>query len=55
MMNQEKPDRVGQDESGASLPEYALLIALIAVVCLAAMAVLGTKINSVMSALGTSI
>ncbi len=39
------------DERGASLVEYALLVALIAVVCIAAITLLGnnasTKLNSV--------
>jgi len=34
-------------EEGASLVEYALLVALIAMVCIAAIAVLGTYINNV--------
>jgi pilus assembly protein Flp/PilA len=49
--------RVGRDERGASLVEYALLVALIAVVCIAAISVLGgnarDKFNSVGSSLGT--
>ena len=37
---------VGQrDERGASLVEYALLLALIAVVCLAAVTALGLNLN----------
>ena len=49
--------RFGHDERGASLVEYALLVALIAVVCIAAISVLGgnarDKFNSVGSSLGT--
>ena len=44
------------DERGASLVEYALLVALIAVVCLAAVTALGTtaseKFSEVSSSLG---
>ena len=36
----------GQDEKGASLVEYALLIGLIAVVCIGAVSFLGTKGSS---------
>jgi pilus assembly protein Flp/PilA len=46
--------RLGRDERGASLVEYALLVALIAVVCIAAISFLGgnasAKFNSVGSA-----
>ncbi len=48
--------RFGQTERGASLVEYALLVALIAVVCIAAVTLLGnnasSKFNSVGSAVG---
>ena len=48
--------RVGRDERGASLVEYALLVALIAVACIAAITVLGggakSKFNQVGSSLG---
>lgn len=48
--------RFGDDERGASLVEYALLVALIAVVCIAAVSFLGgnakDKFNSVGSAVG---
>ncbi len=33
-------------EEGATLAEYGLLLALIAVVCIAAITILGTKISS---------
>jgi len=35
-----------QDERGASLVEYALLLALIAVVCIVAVALLGGNLNN---------
>jgi pilus assembly protein Flp/PilA len=38
-----------RDEQGASLAEYGLLLALIAVVCIAAINVLGTAISSMFS------
>jgi Flp pilus assembly pilin Flp len=39
---------------GASLPEYALLLVLIAVICLAAMSALGSRISNVMMALAST-
>jgi pilus assembly protein Flp/PilA len=44
----------GQEE-GATLAEYGLLLALIAVVCLAAITVLGTQISLMFATLATSI
>ena len=48
--------RLGLDEKGASLVEYALLVALIAVVCIVAISLLGsnasTKFSNVASQLG---
>ena len=35
------------DESGASMVEYGLLVALIAVVCITAVALIGTNLNIV--------
>ena len=36
-----------KDESGAALVEYGILVGLIAVVCIAAVGLLGTTINGV--------
>ena len=47
--------KFARDEEGATLAEYGLLLALIAVVCLAAITTLGTKISSMFSAVSTSI
>jgi pilus assembly protein Flp/PilA len=44
-----------KEEEGASLAEYGLLLALIAVVCIAAISSLGTKISSMFTALSGSI
>jgi pilus assembly protein Flp/PilA len=44
-----------RDEEGATLAEYGLLLALIAVVCLAAISVLGTQISSMFSSVSTSV
>jgi pilus assembly protein Flp/PilA len=43
------------DERGASLVEYALLVALIAVVCIAAITLLGTAASSKFSTVAGSI
>ena len=43
------------DERGASLVEYALLVALIAVVCIAAISFLGTNAKSKFSSVGSSL
>lgn len=44
-----------KDERGASLVEYALLIALIAVVCIVAVTFLGQSASSGFSNAGTSL
>ena len=46
---------VTRQEEGATLAEYGLLLALIAVVCIAAITVLGTKISSMFVAVSGSI
>jgi pilus assembly protein Flp/PilA len=46
--------RVNGDR-GAALVEYALLVALIAVVCIAAIKILGEKSNSAFTSVGQSI
>jgi pilus assembly protein Flp/PilA len=46
---------VGRKEEGASLAEYGLLLALIAIVCIAAITVLGTQISSMFTGLSSSI
>ena len=47
--------RLGGDERGASLVEYALLVALIAVVCILAISFLGSSASSKFSAVGSSV
>jgi pilus assembly protein Flp/PilA len=47
--------RFGGDERGASLVEYALLVALIAVVCLVAIAFLGSSASQRFSNVGSSV
>ena len=43
------------DEKGASLVEYALLVALIAVVCIVAIQFLGTSASSTFSNVGSNL
>jgi pilus assembly protein Flp/PilA len=47
--------RFGNDERGASLVEYALLVALIAVVCIVAVTLLGKNASSKFSSVGSSL
>ena len=43
------------DESGASLVEYALLVALIAVVCIVAVSLLGSNTSTKFSSVGSAL
>jgi pilus assembly protein Flp/PilA len=47
--------QVVDDERGASLVEYALLVALIAVVCVVAVQVLGEKASTSFSSTGSGL
>jgi pilus assembly protein Flp/PilA len=47
--------RFGDTERGASLVEYALLVALIAVVCIIAVTFLGNNASSKFNTVGSSI
>ena len=47
--------RFSDSERGASLVEYALLLALIAVVCIVAIGILGGNANSKFDSIGSSI
>ncbi len=47
--------RWGQDERGASLVEYALLVALIAVVCIVAISFLGNRASDKLGSAGSAI
>jgi pilus assembly protein Flp/PilA len=47
--------RFGRSERGASLVEYALLVALIAVVCIVAITFVGSRANDKFSSVGSSI
>jgi pilus assembly protein Flp/PilA len=47
--------RMRRDEAGASLVEYALLLALIAVVALVALHFLGNSVSNTLNSVGDSI
>ena len=47
--------RFGKDEEGASLVEYALLVALIAVVCIAAITFVGSNASKKFSSVGSNL
>ena len=47
--------RTNRDERGASLVEYALLLALIAVVCIAAVTFLGKSASTKFSNVGSNV
>ena len=47
--------RFGRDERGASLVEYALLVALIAVVCIVAISFVGTRASDKFSSVGSKL
>jgi pilus assembly protein Flp/PilA len=44
-----------RDEEGQGLAEYALILALIAIVAIAALLFLGTQISSILSQIGAAI
>jgi pilus assembly protein Flp/PilA len=47
--------RPGRGEAGASLVEYGLLVALIAIVCIAAVTLLGTSASTQFSSVGINV
>ena len=44
-----------KDEEGATMPEYALMVALIAVVCITAVSLLGTSAETKFNEAATSL
>ena len=46
---------IARDERGQGLAEYALILALIAVVVIAAVTLLGTNINTILSTIAVTI
>ena len=47
--------RFSQDEEGQGLAEYALILALIAVVAIVALIFLGTQVSGILNTVATSI
>ena len=47
--------RLGDDEDGQGLTEYALILALIAIIAIAALTLLGTSVSNVLSTVANSI
>lgn len=47
--------RLMEDEEGQGLTEYALILALIAIVAIVALNILGGKVNDVLSTVGSSL
>jgi len=47
--------RLGSDEEGVSMVDCALLLALVAIACIAAMSALGSQISNCFSSLSTSV
>ena len=45
----------GKDEEGQGLAEYALILVLVAIVCVVALLFLGTSINTVLCNVGSTI
>jgi pilus assembly protein Flp/PilA len=52
---QHEIQRLVRDEEGASLVEYVLLVALIAVVCIAAVTLLGKNASNQFNTIGAAI
>jgi len=44
-----------KDDSGATLVEYGLIIALIAIVCIAAITTIGKNMNTMFTKIGTDV
>jgi pilus assembly protein Flp/PilA len=47
--------KFASDEQGASMVEYGLLVALIAVVCIAAVSLIGTQLDAKFDTVGNSL
>ena len=47
--------RFVREEEGATMVEYGLMVALIAIVCIVAVALIGTNVNTTFGTVATSI
>lgn len=48
-------DRFRRDEDGAALVEYGILVGLIAVICIAAVTIIGTRLSTAFSIVGSAL
>jgi pilus assembly protein Flp/PilA len=48
-------DRLRRDEQGAALVEYGILVGLIAVICIAAVTIIGTQVSVAFSNIASSL
>jgi pilus assembly protein Flp/PilA len=48
-------DRFGRDEHGAAMVEYGILVGLIAVICIAAVAIIGTQLSTAFSIVASAL
>lgn len=48
-------DRFRRDEEGAALVEYGILVGLIAVICIAAVTIVGTQVSAAFSKVASQI
>jgi pilus assembly protein Flp/PilA len=48
-------NRLHRDEEGAALVEYGMLVGLIAVICVAAVTLLGTEVSNAFSAIAAQL
>ena len=48
-------NRFRRDEEGAALVEYGMLVGLIAVICVAAVTLLGTEVSSAFSTIASAL
>ena len=48
-------DRFRRDEQGAALVEYGILVGLIAVICIAAVVIVGTQVSTAFSNIASAL
>jgi Flp pilus assembly pilin Flp len=51
------PERLARrrDEAGQALVEYALILGLVSIVCIASLTALGTNVNTILQSIATAI
>jgi pilus assembly protein Flp/PilA len=48
-------DRLRRDQQGAALVEYGILVGLIAVICIASVAIIGTQLSTAFSIIASAL